>query len=469
MRARALRAAIGFGFASVLVVVACVPSGCTAAADTEPVGTEAPQAGPDEFLALFSDNQAIRDDALSLIDIDWQESFVPMAIETIRMAAPSPIATQLFELLEVKTGASRPRNINRWFDWLWSQDIELHPEYASFKSRLYSRNDERFRHYFAIDYPTEIRLDEVRWGGIVQDGIPPLREPTIISAEEARYLSDTDIVFAVFINGSARAYPKRILGWHELLTDTLGGVNIAGVYCTLCGAMIVYDTDINGVHYELGTSGFLFRSNKLMYDQATQSLWSTLWGRPVVGPLVGTGVQLPRRSVVTTTWGAWRRLHPDTTVLSRDTGHTRDYREGAAYRDYFSNDSLMFNVPEIDYRLLNKDEVLGLAFNGNEDDAVAISIKYLRKARLHHDYVSGTDLVVLTDDSGANRVYETGGQRFTSFGGRDIVRDERGVTWKVTEDALISPGGVQLKRLPAHRAFWFAWKAAYPKTLLVHG
>jgi hypothetical protein len=103
------------------------------------------------------------------------------------------------------------------------------------------------------------------------------------------------------------------------------------VYCTLCGAMIRYDTSVDGVQHELGTSGFLYRSNKLMYDQATKSLWSTLSGTPVVGALVGQGIELRSLYVVTTTWKEWKKRHPNTTVLSLDTGHARDYREGAAY------------------------------------------------------------------------------------------------------------------------------------------
>ena len=84
------------------------------------------------------------------------------------------------------------------------------------------------------------------------------------------------------------------------------------------------------MRHNLGTSGFLYRSNKLMYDQDTQSLWNTIWGQPVVGPLVDRGIVLERLSVVTTTWGEWRRRHPDTKVLSLNTGYDRDYTEGAA-------------------------------------------------------------------------------------------------------------------------------------------
>ena len=118
------------------------------------------------------------------------------------------------------------------------------------------------------------------WGGVRQDAIPPLRFPKLIDAEDATYLSNNQVVFGLMINDSARAYPKRILAWHEMVIDEVGGEPVAGVYCTLCGSMIIYKTTHRGENHELGTSGFLYRSNKLMYDKKTQSLWSTLRGNP---------------------------------------------------------------------------------------------------------------------------------------------------------------------------------------------
>ena len=111
-----------------------------------------------------------------------------------------------------------------------------------------------------------------------------------------------------------------------------------------------------------------------MYDQKTQSLWHTIQGRPVIGPLVGKGIQLKRLSVVTTTWGAWKKRHAKTTVLSLETGHDRDYGEGVAYSAYFSTQNLMFNVAVKDKRLKNKDEVLGLVFDPEQKVSAAIPV-----------------------------------------------------------------------------------------------
>lgn len=225
----------------------------------------------------------------------------------------------------------------------------------------------------------------------------------------------------------------------------------------------MYQTEVDGVHYELGTSGFLYRSNKLMYDHGTKSYWSTLQGEPVVGPLVGNGIKLDRRYLVTTTWGQWKKRHPKTTVLSPDTGHRRDYGEGVAYRDYFATDKLMFTVPELDKRLLNKDEVL--AFR-NEDQQLAIAIKFLARTPVHHDQIGEQKIVVLANSNGTSRAYDVGELRFQSFNGTDQAVDSTGRQWQVLEDSLVL-GDSKLERMPSHNAFWFGWVSQFPQTRLV--
>lgn len=225
----------------------------------------------------------------------------------------------------------------------------------------------------------------------------------------------------------------------------------------------MYQTKVDGVHHELGTSGFLYRSNKVMYDHATKSLWSTLWGEPVVGPLVGKGIKLDRRYLVTTTWGDWKKRHPETTVLSLETGHRRNYGEGVAYRSYFATDELMFTVPEIDDRLLNKDEVLAFR-DGNEQ--LAIAIKFLARQNVHHDTLGDKKIVVLANGNGTSRAYDVGDVRFSSWNSDDEAVDSTGRMWKVLEDSLVS-GESKLNRMPSHNAFWFGWVSQFPNTRLV--
>jgi len=436
------------------------------AAGEEPIDPNSEQAIGVLF-QLLSGERELEKEAFKFIEKQWQPSFAPMLLELVYLSRDPYTRSRLMGQITKRTGQKHGDDFDAWYQWLWAQEAMDHPYYADFKSAIYSLIDPKFRAYFASQRTSKIRLDEVRWGGVQQDGIPPLRGPKMIPASAAEYLRDSNIVFGLEVEGDARAYPKRILAWHEMFVDEVGGVPVAGVYCTLCGSMILYETVHNGVAYELGTSGFLYRSNKLMYDRATQSLWNTLWGRPVIGPLADRDIELKRRSVVTTTWGEWKRRHPETTVLSLQTGHRRDYSEGAAYREYFATDELMFNVPQLDRRLLNKAEVLALVFSEAPDQPLAISAKFLKKHPIHHDRLGEQDFVVLTDRSGANRVYETGGRKFARWDEDRLAIDASGVEWTLDEDQLVSAEGEVLARLPGHRAFWFGWYAAYPQTRLV--
>ena len=408
-----------------------------------------------------------RERAFRQIKDDWTLGFTPLLLEVVRLMQDPAFARRLLVLLGGKTGKTFQYDVDEWWRWQWSQEPAFHPQYADYKAELYSLIDPKFRGYFRSDYTAKIRLDEVVWGGVRQDGIPPLRGPKMISAGDASYLEDDNIVFGLAVNGDARAYPKRILAWHEMFVDVVGDVPVAGVYCTLCGSMVLYETVHNGVGHELGTSGFLYRSNKLMYDRKTQSLWSTLRGEPVIGPLADREITLTRGYVVTTTWGEWRTRHPRTQVLSIETGHNRDYAEGAAYRNYFATDELMFAVPKLDRRLKNKAEVLALTFPERSEETLAISTSFLNKNRIYADQVGGVRLVVLTDESGASRVYGTQGQVIERWDSAQVAIDQNGVKWTLHEDRLESAAGDRLARLPAHRAFWFGWYSAYPDTRLV--
>lgn len=420
------------------------------------------------FLMVLSPDPEVAKPAESTIEANWDNSHAVLLLEVARIGGSLEAQSRIHNLLVRTTGQPAEWSSDDWWRWVWSEKPGTPPNYAQFKGVLYSSIDPRFSEYFDDDPKATIRLDEIRWGGVKRDGIPPLESPEKIDAADADYLEDDNVIFGVEFNGEAVAYPKRILAWHEMVKDTVGGESINGAYCTLCGSMIVYNTKVDGVHHDLGTSGFLYRSNKLMYDRATQSMWSTIRGEPVVGPLVDQGIQLQLLDVVTSTWGEWRRRHPETLVLSLNTNHNRDYSEGAAYRDYFGTDKLMFTVPQIDERLKNKDEVLALRSIDDPEDQLAIAADFLKENPVYQTKVGSVDMLVLTDTSGANRVYELGDHKFSELKGDDTVKDDAGAVWQITEAALVNDeAGKKLLRLPAHRAFWFGWYSAFPKTRLV--
>lgn len=317
-----------------------------------------------------------------------------------------------------------------------------------------------------------IRLDEIDWGGVKVNGIPPLHLPKVVSAAAARYLGDSNIVFGIVANGEARAYPKRILAWHEMAIDRIGGVDLTVVYCTLCGTVIPYESVVGGRAMQFGTSGLLYQSNKLMFDEGTHSLWSTFEGTPVVSTLVGSGLMLRTLPAVTTTWKEWRTTHPTTTVLSLDTGHRRDYSEGAAYRDYFASDQLMFPVSRTDNRLPKKAEVVVFRAPGATAQdpltPVAIDAGFLRRHPVYSFTVGADRYTVVTSKGGANQVYRVNAD-IPEQPASVVLRDRTGRSWRVTETALVDERATSqlAPRVSAQRAFWFGWYAQFPNTVLI--
>ena len=438
----------------------------------------------DQFFAAISLDPATAESAQAEIAAAWRDGYASMLVDLLDILSRTGFVdprgfvqlARLTEFLSAQTGQDFGSDIDAWKQWVWSLPYEPHPDYGRFKAILYARLDPRFAEFFGSPLAASIRLDEIQWGGVAVNGIPPLEHPAVVAAADADYLDDDNIVFGVSIAGEARAYPKRILAWHELALDRVGGRELTIVYCTLCGTVIPFESEVGGQTRTFGTSGFLYRSNKLMFDAGTKSLWSSLTGEPVVGPLVGSGLVLKALPVVTTTWGEWRRRHPNTTVLSLRTGFTRDYSEGAAYRAYFGTDALMFDVSLRDGRLPNKAEVLVLRTLGDAFAATtpkappyAIAADYLKTRPVYHLTIDDTNLVVLTSEGGANRVYASGSRQFDRLDGDRRVLDSEGRGWTVAEDSLQAEFDptLRLPRVSAHRAFWFGWYAQHPDTVLI--
>ena len=424
------------------------------------------------FFEAASPDAERAESALEELGELWKDSYTPIIIDLVRVMDPNSAGWgRLIDFLESQTSQDFGNNENAWRQWMWRLPNEPHPDYGPFKGLIYRQVDERMMSFFPLGVEATIRLDEIDWGGVRVNGIPPLDHPVHVLASEATYLEDDHIVFGVAVNGEARAYPKRILAWHEMALDEIGGVELTIIYCTLCGTVLPYESEVGGQLRKFGTSGLLYRSNKLFFDEATMSLWSTLEGKPVVGQLVREDLNLRLRSSVTTTWGEWKQQHPETKVLSIDTGFDRDYGEGVAYNDYFRTDQLMFQVPETDARLKNKDEVLVMLPESSDRERfpIAIAVEFLRRNRIYPFEAAGRSFVVITSEEGANRVYESGAVIFPRLRNSDSIVDESGGRWRLEEQALIaeSDENFRLPRATANRAFWFGWHAQFPETELV--
>ena len=403
---------------------------------------------------------------------------VPFMVTAIRY---DPFRNEtLLEVLAELTGQDFGSRYDPWAEWTVRQKIEPHPVFRQWKADLLARLNPRFGVFLDPERRSTIDYVEIQWGGVAPEGIPSLDDPAVTAAPEANYLTDDEFVFGVALapDGAAdaadavvaRAYPLRILDWHEMTNDTVAGIPVALSYCTLCGSAILFDRRLGDRTFTFATSGLLYRSNKLMFDRETETLWSNLTGKPVLGPLVDEGLELTLLPVIVTTWADWRRQYPETTVLSVETGHQRDYSIGAAYGDYFASDELMFPVAPRDERLPDKAWVFGLRA---DDAAVAFDLVALQEAGVLNTDVGVQSAVLVVGAGRAVRAYDRGALDFEVKPGETastVLVASDGSEWRISDVGLhrISGGGF-LKRLPGHLAYWFGWYAFFPETELWTG
>ncbi|HVR28802.1 MAG TPA: DUF3179 domain-containing protein [Thermoanaerobaculia bacterium] len=374
--------------------------------------------------------------------------------------------SSVLEVLAALAGEQPGKRYLDWVEHVGARQYELPAGYAEWKASLLARIDTRYQHILYPGVPIRIRLDEVVWGGVRLDGIPALEHPPQVSAAEARHLRDGDRVFGVSLGGEVRAYPVKALSWHEMLNDTIGGHPVTLSYCTLCGSGILYSTGTDdGGAYTFGTSGLLYRSNKLMYDRQSYSLWANLTGEAVIGRKALRSDRLEILPMVLTTWRAWRQRHPETTVMAIDPSEGRRhgfvYQEGAADA---ARAGVAFPVWQKSDALDRNAEVYTLLLDGKPK---AYPTDRLAEAGVVNDTLGERALVLVADpESGAIRAYERGAHRFSAGPRPNQLLDEQGRRYRVAEEALIADGLDPLPRLGGHTAFWFGWFGFYPHTEL---
>jgi hypothetical protein len=263
-------------------------------------------------------------------------------------------------------------------------------------------------------------------GGPPRDGIPAIDRPQFVTTHQVDFLRDDDIVIGLVRGDTARAYPLRILVWHEVVNDVIGDTPVAVTYCPLCGTGMVFDRQTGETERTFGVSGLLYQSNVLLYDRESESLWSQLAMRAVSGSAVGQELAwLPSEHL---TWRAWRKNHPDGDVLSTETGFDRDYG-GAAYASYFAAGTPMFPVPQTRQELPNMTWVIGVIVNGQPK---AYPVKELSAGGPIEDRVGGKPIVV----------------RYNAESRHPEITGSQG------------------EQIPSVMVFWFAWQAFYPGTEL---
>ncbi len=314
-------------------------------------------------------------------------------------------------------------------------DTPAPPGYLAAKRNIFLLVEPAWEELFVENSSVDWR--HLSWGGVLIDDrpygstdefcncIPGIDDPPVQTVAEADWISDDDVVFGVVINGEARAYPRRIMEVREMVNDSLGGRDFAMPYCTLCGSAQVWFTDSvpEGVQRPiLRTSGLLSRSNKVMYDIHSWSIFDTFLGTADSGLLYDQGVSLEPHSVVTSTWGAWVEDYPDTTVLVEELALGRDFD----FRNGRDADGPIFPIGDVDPRLAVQADVLGVL----RDDGTPLAV--------HVDSATAAiDRGEVVEIDGIRIVGSGDGIQAIDAEGHDIV---------------------------GHQAFWFAWSQFYPRT-----
>jgi len=384
-----------------------------------------------------------RDQNLALATISASEDprLAWLISDMLRFISSGNLSLILSEAADDLLGKDLP-NVSPWgtiTDHLMAWEIPAPPNYREAKRAIFTNLVPGWDRIF-VEGDIDWRL--VSWGGVLIDDrpfgatddpcncIPAADNPDFQTAEEATWLQDEDIVFGIVVNGEARAYPRRIMEVREMVNDTLGGRDLGIPYCTLCGAAQAYFTDGLPESVErpvLRTSGLLIRSNKVMYDVVTYSVFDTFLGTAVTGPLADKGITLEQATVITSDWGSWKASHPDTTVLVEALALGRDFD----FRNNRDANGPIFPVGDVDPRLSVHEDIIGVV------TASGTPIAFQRSAALvalKGGETIGFENVRLELDAGGIRAVDQDGSD-----------------------------------LGSHQAFWFAWSQFYPGTELWAG
>lgn len=329
-----------------------------------------------------------------------------------------------------------------------------------------------------------VPLTEIESGGPPRDGIPPIDQPKFVSpADAGAWLQDQEPVIAFELNGEARAYPLQILIWHEIVDDEVDGVPVMITFCPLCNTAIAFDRRVEGKPLRFGTSGNLRDSDLVMWsDDPGETWWQQITGEAIVGDLVGRKLMMLPAEIVS--FADFKAAFPVAQVLSRDTGHPRDYGSNpyVGY-DNVNSSPFLYSGPK-DSRLPPMERVATVELNG---ETAAYPFSQLSKFRVVDDAVGGDQVVILyqtgtrsaldgptiasSRDVGAAAAFDrrVNGRVLTfSWRADHVVDDQTDSSWDILGRATDGPlTGSRLRPLVSGNHFWFAWSVFKPQTRIL--
>lgn len=274
-----------------------------------------------------------------------------------------------------------------------------------------------------------VALEDILSGGLEKDDIPPLNDPHYISIAEANNVyTDFDTGVTLTYGQSERFYPLRILGWHQIINDTIGSKRILITYSPLTTSAVVFDPKVQGEDVLFGNTGLLWDSNLVLYDAKTESEWSQILSKAIVGAKSGEALEQIPSAV--TTYGYWKKAHAKGEVLNIPEDKTYDYSRDPN-QSYYDSETLYFPALHEDTRFSAKTIIIGITIH---NAAKAYNVKTIKEKGRLTDTINGQSFHI----------------QYTAS--TDTIR------------AYIENTNKQQTDLPLMRAYWFAWIGAYPNS-----
>jgi len=274
---------------------------------------------------------------------------------------------------------------------------------------------------------SSIPSDEIFQGGPPRDGIPAIDHPYFVKASKATFMKESDRVLGMVFNQQEKAYPIKVLNWHEIVNDHFNGHAVVISFCPLCGTGMAFDAEMGRHTLSFGVSGLLYQSDILLYDRQTNSLWSQVLSKSINGPMEGR--KLTQLAISHTTWKDWKKRHPKTQVMSLETGYARDYSR-SPYLGYESSNRLYFQVNhKAPASYHPKEQILGIEVNG-QFKAYPFKELSMKGEAKFEDNFAGQHLII----------------HWNSLARSAYITDKKNNEQVTT------------------RAFWFAWYTFHPET-----
>jgi hypothetical protein len=317
-------------------------------------------------------------------------------------------------------------------------------------------------------------------GGPPPDGIPSLDDPPFISADNARFLRSDDRVIGVELDGQSRAYPKKILHQHEIVNQCIGETQTALTYCPLTNTAAHYaanwSCDVSD-NQRFGVSGLLYMGNLLMFDAPTNKLWPQIYGDGVTSSDGFIDRCLEALYCVETSWDVWRKLHPNTLVLSPDNGFGRNYNYNP-YESFWNNPTVPWFVTDAMRRRLRSDLPYKTVVLGVIGETGQKAYSMPPEMYVINDTVGGVPVTIFSDGF-TNSLFaferKIDGTILTfdlAYINEDDdlpVFKDRETRSEWTLDGIAFEGkmaGARMPLMPSMKAFWYAWSLFFPNTEL---